>query len=581
MKIVVRIQGLANVCMVLLLLPLLVSAQNRPINGQLQAIESKRAQIERVLAALDNTSPELRDGMQFRIDSLTAELSAQILSFPVDQLQTEALEDEFLDQLIWLQSFVIERFERLQGRIREERTAFDEFDDSMPATISRAFQQDLRKLSAQYVDTLANLLDLREQLGQVDSQGRLQLREAVLLAAERLSGQIMLDTMTLVELRQMLRVDAANTDLMKAVRALERKQNRSLESLESFVGLMERMEINVSNYRALLLDQRGTVGVELLNRDVFMTMLGNRWNAAEQQLVTKGPNIVFKAIVFLFVVLISYIVARLAQKLMKMILHRDSVKLHQLMENMLVSLSFGVVFLIGVVVALSTIGISLVPMLAGLGVAGIVVGFAMQDTLSNFASGWMILIYRPYDVDDHVKIGGVEGVVKRMNLVSTTIATFDNQSLVIPNSKIWGDVITNLTFNRTRRLSITVSVAFGEDLDRVEQVLREEIDKQDGVLKKPEPNVFVDTLGSSEIVMMTHAWVRTEDYWRLLRSLTKRLKQRLDDEDMEIPFPQQDVYIRSFPGTVQTESQKKEPHGHDAASAETTQDSAQKKIEGQ
>jgi len=241
------------------------------------------------------------------------------------------------------------------------------------------------------------------------------------------------------------------------------------------------------------------------------------------------------------------------------LLHRQSVQLHQLMEAMLISLSFGIVFAIGLVVALSTIGISLVPMLAGLGVAGIVVGFALQDTLGNFASGWMILIYRPYDVDDHVIAGGVEGTVKRMNLVSTTIATFDNQRLVIPNSKIWGDVITNLTANRIRRLTIPISIAYGEDLDRAEAVLRDEIAAHEGILRKPEPNVFVDAMEQSDILMVTHAWVRTADYWTLLRSLTKRLKQRLDEEDIEIPFPQQDIYIRALPGSATEKQPLKKP----------------------
>ncbi len=109
-------------------------------------------------------------------------------------------------------------------------------------------------------------------------------------------------------------------------------------------------------------------------------------------------------------------------------------------------------------------------------------------------------------------------------------------------------MITNLTANRTRRVTIPVSVSFGEDLDRVEKVLREEIAAQEGVLPKPQPNVFVDNMGASEIVMMVHAWVRTSDYWTVLRSLTKRLKQRLDEEDMEIPYPQQDIYVRSLPG---------------------------------
>ena len=559
---------------ILLPLLMLVLALTSPCGqaqeSRLDIISAKRVQIERIVEALASTSEELRDGMQFRVDSLALELSALILAFPIDQVASTEIEEQFFDQVVWLQSFVVQRFQHLQGRIQDERARFDEFDTSMQATIARAFQHDLRKVSSAYVDRLSDLLALRERLGRVDEQLREQLRETALLAAERISGQIQLDSMTLSELSNMLRLDAGNAELIQAERAVKRKQNRSLESLENLLGLLQRMDINVGSYRALLLDERGTIAVELLDREVFMTLLGNRINVARQQIMAKGPNALFKMMVFFTIVLLAYFAAKLVQKLVELILQRDSVQLHHLTEGMLVSLSFGVVLTIGLVIALSTIGISLVPMLAGLGVAGIVVGFALQDTLANFASGWMILIYRPYDVDDHVIAGGVEGIVKRMNLVSTTIATFDNQRLVIPNSKIWGDVITNLTANRIRRLSIPVSVAFGEDLDRVEQVLRAEIEQHEGVLNKPEANVFVNTLGSSEVVMMTHAWVRTQDYWTLLRSLTKRLKQRLDDENIEIPFPQQDVYIRSFPVTAQPVQTKPEQQDDGNASEPST-----------
>jgi len=545
-----RARPLGTTSLLILLMTLgslMLSPPVRAGDDDLAVITAKRDQIEHILEDMEGLSEALRDGMHFRVDTLTLELGALILAFPIAEVESAEDRARFFEQIDWLQSFIIKRFERLQERIRQERARFDEFDASMQAAIARAFQHDLRKLSYSYTDTLADLLTLRERLGHVDEQGREQLRRSITLAAERLSGQILLDAMTLSELRNMIRVDAGNTGLIAAERAIERKQNRNLESLENLLGLMESMEISVGGYRALLMAQRGSIGVELLDREVFLTLLGKRLDQARQQLIAKGPNILFKVVVLLSIVLSTYFMARLVQKLVSFLLHRDSVKLHQLLQGILVSLSFGVVFAIGLVIALSTIGISLVPMLAGLGVAGVVIGFALQDTLANFASGWMILIYQPYDVDDHVIAGGVEGTVKRMNLVSTTIATFDNQRLVVPNSRIWGDVITNLTANRLRRLSIPVSVAFGEDLDRVEHVLRDEIAQHKGILKKPEPNVFVDTLGSSEIIMMTHAWVRTEDYWKLLRSLTKRIKQRLDDEDMEIPFPQQDIYIRSVP----------------------------------
>jgi len=536
-------------------------------DDRLAAIEAKREQIEQIMDELENTPERRRDGLLFRVDDLARELGAMMLAYPVDGIAADDSATEaddgpkvgFRAHLEWFKGFLIDRYESLQERIRREQARFDEFDESSEAAIARAFQQDLRAVVANHTGLLVNLLELGEKIGQVDESLRQRIRQTLLLAAESMSGQILLDATTLSELRSMVRADPTNTALVKAERAIERKQVRNIATLEQLVGLMGNIGLNAGSYRALLLSQRGSIGVDILDREVFMNLLGSRIESAKDTLLTQGPNVIFKMLVFLSIVLAAWLLAQFVRGIVAALLHRESVQLHQLMEAMLISLSFGIVFAVGLIVALSTIGISLVPMLAGLGVAGIVVGFALQDTLSNFASGWMILIYRPYDVDDHVIAGGVEGTVKRMNLVSTTIATFDNQRLVIPNSKIWGDVITNLTANRIRRLTIPISIAYGEDLDRAEAILRDEISSHEGILRKPEPNVFVDAMEQSDILMVTHAWVRTADYWTLLRSLTKRLKQRLDEEDIEIPFPQQDIYVRALPGSATEKQPPKKP----------------------
>lgn len=523
----------------------------RAQDAGLAAIEASRATIEQAISEMGNLPEQRHDGLLFRVDERARELGAQMLAYQgADRLSNDddsGSKERFLEHLEWFQEFLIDRYRNLQARILQEQERFGEFDEGSEAVISRAFQQDLRGVAAGHIGLLANLLGLGETLGRLDSDLREEITRTTSIAAESLSGQILLDATTLGNLRNLIRADPANAALAAAERAIDRKQVRNIAMLEQLVGLMETVGLNAGSYRTLLLMQRGSIGVDILDKEVFISLLGSRIEAARDTLITQGPNVVFKTLVFLLVVATAWMLARLARSIVMALLHRKSVQIHGLMEAMLVSLSFGVVFTVGVLVALSTIGISLMPMLAGLGVAGIVIGFALQDTLSNFAAGWMILIYRPYDVDDHVIVGGVEGTVKRMNLVSTTIATFDNQRLVIPNSKIWGDVITNLTANRIRRLTIPVSIAYGEDLDRAEAVLQDEAINHPGVLRKPEPNVFVDAMEQSDVLMVTHAWVRTVDYWPRLRSLTKRLKQRLDEEGIEIPFPQQDIYVRALP----------------------------------
>lgn len=213
-----------------------------------------------------------------------------------------------------------------------------------------------------------------------------------------------------------------------------------------------------------------------------------------------------------------------------------------LLKDTMLSLTGGAVMGIGILMALSQIGISLGPMLAGLGVAGFIIGFALQDTLGNFAAGGMILIYRPYDVDDFIEVAGASGLVKKMNLVSTTIATFDNQTLVVPNSKIWGDVIKNVTAQKVRRVDLLFGIGYSDDIPHAERVLKDIVANNDKVLEKPEPVVRLHELGESSVNFIVRPWVRTEDYWDVYWSITRAVKVRFDEEGISIPFPQRDVH---------------------------------------
>jgi small conductance mechanosensitive channel len=198
---------------------------------------------------------------------------------------------------------------------------------------------------------------------------------------------------------------------------------------------------------------------------------------------------------------------------------------------------------VGVLMALSQVGISLAPMLAGLGVAGFIVGFALQDTLGNFAAGSMILIYRPFDVDDFVEVTGASGLVKKMNLVSTTIVTFDNQTLVVPNSKIWGDVIKNVTAQKERRIDLEFGIGYDDDIELAERVLTEIVSEHEKILNQPEPMIHLHTLGDSSVNFIVRPWTKTEDYWGVYWDLMREVKLRFDREGISIPFPQRDVHL--------------------------------------
>lgn len=202
-----------------------------------------------------------------------------------------------------------------------------------------------------------------------------------------------------------------------------------------------------------------------------------------------------------------------------------------------------VTFLIGLVIALSMLEIDIGPLVAGLGVAGFVLGFALQGTLSNFASGVMILLYRPYDVGNFVEAGGVTGTVHAMTLVSTTLKTPDNQTVVIPNNSIWGGIITNVTGSATRRVDMKFGVGYGDDLAATQRVLEELVAAHPLVLAEPAPVVRVHELADSSVNLIVRPWAKTADYWQVYWDLTQQIKERFDAEGISIPFPQRDVHL--------------------------------------
>jgi len=231
------------------------------------------------------------------------------------------------------------------------------------------------------------------------------------------------------------------------------------------------------------------------------------------------------------------------QKVIERALEKSHLQLSELLRRMVVSIVRNLIIILGVLIALSQIGISLGPLLAGLGVAGFVIGFALQDSLSNFAAGMMILIYRPFDVGDLIEAGGVTGKVSKMSLVNTTILTVDNQTIVVPNNKIWGDVVRNVTAQTMRRVDMMFGISYTDDIPKTERVLQAILDSHEKVLAEPEPIVRLHELADSSVNFVVRPWVKKEDYWDVYWDITRSVKMRFDEEGISIPFPQRDVHL--------------------------------------
>jgi len=329
-----------------------------------------------------------------------------------------------------------------------------------------------------------------------------------------------------------------------AIAAATLRQEAVLESLASTVDLLEQLEVDVSDYRRVLIESTGEVTIDAFDREVVADLSDRLTSNIRESLSENGAQFAFQAVLVAFIALLFWGLSRFVRKVVSRLVEAPHLRFTQLLKRMIVSLSTTTVLIIGFLVALSQLGIEIAPMLAGLGIAGFVLGFALQDTLGNFAAGVMVLIYRPYDVGDMIDCaGGVFGQVSHMSLVSTTILTIDNKTLIVPNSKIWGDVITNVTAQAIRRIDLEFGIGYGDDIPQAEEVLRSVIEDHPKILEDPEPVIKVHSLGDSSVNFVVRPWVARDDYWDVHWDITREVKLRFDREGVSIPFPQRDVHF--------------------------------------
>jgi small conductance mechanosensitive channel len=202
-----------------------------------------------------------------------------------------------------------------------------------------------------------------------------------------------------------------------------------------------------------------------------------------------------------------------------------------------------ILLIIVVIAAIGALGVQTTSFIAILGAAGLAVGLALQGSLSNFASGVLIIIFRPYKVGDFIEGAGVAGSVVSVQILTTILKTGDNKQVIVPNSQIMGGIITNYSANETRRIDLVVGVSYDDDLDKTRKVLEELIAAEDRILKDPAHTIAVSELGDSSVNFVVRPWVNTADYWGVMFDLTEAIKKRFDKEGISFPFPQQDVHL--------------------------------------
>ena len=262
------------------------------------------------------------------------------------------------------------------------------------------------------------------------------------------------------------------------------------------------------------------------------------WNRFVEWLVANVPNLIYA----LIILLIGRWVAKVAASLVEKALHRAHID--PTLSAFAKHLIYAAILVFFVIAALSKVGIETGSFAVVVGAAGLAIGLALQGSLSNFAAGVMLIIFKPFKVGDFVKIAGAEGTVTDVDVFNTIIDTPDNIKTIIPNSHVTGDNIINYTANGTRRVDLVFSVSYEDDIRKARLVIMDVLTNETRVLAQPAPVVAVLELAESGVSVAVRPWVKAADYWDVFFALNENIKLALETAGMTIPFPQRDVHLR-------------------------------------
>jgi len=236
------------------------------------------------------------------------------------------------------------------------------------------------------------------------------------------------------------------------------------------------------------------------------------------------------------------VICRVAQRILN-----QASNVSAILEKFTVDILRKILWLLVLLVGISSFGVNVVPIITGLGVGGFILGFAFQETLGNLAAGLMLLLNAPFKVGDFIEAAGTAGVVQEMNLMATTLTTPDNKKILIPNNNIWGGNIVNYSAMETRRVDMTVGISYSADIGKAIEVIRNVIGATELAHKDPAPVVEVVEMADSSVNLVVRSWCNTPDYWPVFFSLQRNIKENLDANHIEIPFPQMDVHHHGLP----------------------------------
>jgi small conductance mechanosensitive channel len=252
-------------------------------------------------------------------------------------------------------------------------------------------------------------------------------------------------------------------------------------------------------------------------------------------------NYSLKIISAILVFLIGRWIAKKISKLLSKVLEKNNVDITLI--GFLSNILYYTLLIVVLIAVAGQLGINTTSFLTIIGTAGLAVGLALKDSLSNFAAGVMLILFRPFRVGDVVEIGGVVGKVDSITIFTTILNTPDNQRLIIPNGSVTNGVIKNITANSTRRVDLVMGIGYEDDIPKAKKIMTDIVEADGRVLKDPAPTIAVFELADSSVNFVVRPWVKTEDYWDVYFDLTEKIKVTFDQEGISIPFPQSDIHL--------------------------------------
>ena len=282
-----------------------------------------------------------------------------------------------------------------------------------------------------------------------------------------------------------------------------------------------------------------------MNEEIVADAIAFDWSTLPQLLQEKGIdlglNFGLKVATALAIFLVGKFLIKLLVNGISKLMQKQNID--TTLETFICNLVRISLMVVVVIAAIGALGVETTSFIAIFGAAGLAVGLALQGSLSNFASGVLIVLFRPYRVGDFIEAAGIAGSVEEVQILTTILKTGDNKQIIVPNSQIMDSIITNYSANDTRRVDMVVGVSYDDDLDKVRKTLEELIAAEERILAEPATTIAISALADSSVNFVVRPWVKSSDYWGVMYDMTEAIKKRFDQEGISFPFPQQDVHL--------------------------------------